>query len=345
MGVELKVSFTVGGETTEDKVKLTVCELKVYYHNDTHTDEPYPCHNDTVKAKAILTTGNHAYSDANFSNDGNWYAVGTDGPLDPWPTSPVNGFTTFPTLSSTTYANVETYPSYFTGASVTFKKLQHNASDEIANSNRDYSYTETDQSATGWGFTVGYDSAMRYRYRVSVVKGTQYFDSANGKLRKFATRVNFRNVSMPLDPNSKTYLRWLTAFMGIPYEWGGHWFGGKVGSNVGGLDDYEGYGIDCSGLVSCGAKQQWSGYNWSPWRRTTSNLPDVSTQISNNQVSPGDILNKVGVHVVTVTERQGNTIDIIEATGATGVNKVRILTNQSLTQYTNNGYVPRRLNP
>jgi len=104
-------------------------------------------------------------------------------------------------------------------------------------------------------------------------------------------RASARNIPAPL--------RWLFCYLYEPYEWGGHWFGGRdsEGEYRGGGSGYQGYGIDCSGLVSCGAR--WARYNWPGWRYYTIGIPSVSEEIPNADVEPGDILNRPTDHCRT----------------------------------------------
>lgn len=108
---------------------------------------------------------------------------------------------------------------------------------------------------------------------------------------------------------------WAASYLSEPYEWGGHWYGGKTGNHVGRPPEYEGYGIDCSGLVSAAAR--WAGYVWNPWRRTTGGLVGVSDVIAGADAFPGDILNRFGVHVVIILGREtgSDLISTIEAQG------------------------------
>ncbi len=127
-----------------------------------------------------------------------------------------------------------------------------------------------------------------------------------------------------------------------PYEWGGYWFGGQEGNDVGGHVSYEGYGIDCSGLVSIGALR--AGYHWKPWRPYTATLTNeyYSRKITNlKDLQPGDILVNPDEHVVTVygissREADGtpNEISVIASEGnilkASYSNGVTILTGKKL---------------
>ncbi len=145
-----------------------------------------------------------------------------------------------------------------------------------------------------------------------------------------------------------------------PYEWGGYWFGGKEGVNVGGHNAYEGYGMDCSGLVSNGALR--AGYNWHPWRATTSTLTNefYSTSIDPRTLQPGDILLKPGEHVVTlfnidtITRGVPDKIEVISSEdriskkeGLLFLNGVAVIKNDNfqnnLKYYLDNDYETRRL--
>jgi len=147
---------------------------------------------------------------------------------------------------------------------------------------------------------------------------------------EWAVRISVRDptVTSP-DARKQEYLRWLTAYLDLPYSYAGEWFGGwadnQYNTSPGGAYE-EGiqnrYGIDCSGLVCCGAR--WTGYNWRPWRTDTVGLAGsyYSTPISdpNNHLQPGDILNCPNVHVVSVYEYTPGHLDvadskIIEAVG------------------------------
>ncbi len=55
------------------------------------------------------------------------------------------------------------------------------------------------------------------------------------------------------------YLQWMTAFLNVPYEYGGYWIGGRSGTG-GNQDGYEGYGLDCTGLAA--AAGYATGMRW-----------------------------------------------------------------------------------
>lgn len=125
----------------------------------------------------------------------------------------------------------------------------------------------------------------------------------------------------------QAYLEWLSTWQKVPYEWGGEGYCGKDSNEqwMGGGGGYEGYGIDCSGLVSCGAWR--ADYDWDesprpaaprlPWRRVTSDMSVVSDPVPNTDppqpfgwmynLIPGDIINKPRHHVVTYLWQEGVT--------------------------------------
>lgn len=174
---------------------------------------------------------------------------------------------------------------------------------------------------------------------------------------EFAVRISVRDstVTSP-NPRKQEYLRWLTAYLDTPYSYGGEWFGGWADNQYntfpgaayeGGIQNH--YGIDCSGLVSCGAR--WAGYNWSPWRVTTTCLTgSYYTTVINNpdqNLQPGDILNRPGHHVVSVyryTPGHLNVADswIIEAIGG-NIDRTWIRQNVSIQDYLDDGYTAREL--
>jgi len=331
---------------------LRLDKVRVYYHNDTEPTRAYPFDNDilTVKAFVWVNDGNgtKTYCNVAINNDGRWYAAGSNGiPIE---------FDNTPALPANT--PIYQWPTNWQTPSFNWTVIYHHASDSLGNHNRNYWYTtQTSTVISGWGITRNYTVGTR-RYSVTATLGNKSVNSPNNE---YATRISVRSSNTPQGHSNQAtdYLRWLTAFLqsssidgqdGIPYEWGGHWFGGMIGNGVGGADTYDGYGIDCSGLVSCGAR--FAGYGWNPWRRGTGQLPEVSDEITPAQVQPGDILNKSGSHVVTVYEVregvQGTEVKVIEAAGNTvnveSINKVWIRNFVSLqTKYLNNGYTIRRL--
>ena len=134
----------------------------------------------------------------------------------------------------------------------------------------------------------------------------------------------------------RTYLQWLFSYLKVPYEWGGCWYGEKIGTKVGEDPAYEGYGTDCSGLVCCGAKR--AGYNWHTgslaggWKYNCSGLMNVSYEISLADLQPGHIFLRTGEHPhvasvyeVTRADDQVTSVKVIHAAGDPS-NRVRTST-------------------
>lgn len=156
------------------------------------------------------------------------------------------------------------------------------------------------------------------------------------------------------DYYGKPIVKWASACLGARYEWGGYssdkrYAGGKESSNLGvsggdysgtgyvningtwtyvtATPEHQGYGFDCSGLVShvaniCG---YFSGY------KTTLQLDDptvTDTVASRSDLHAGDLLLRPGHHVRIVIETptkygDGDYVKFIEAAGEP-YNKVRI---------------------
>ena len=174
---------------------------------------------------------------------------------------------------------------------------------------------------------------------------------------ELAVRVSVRDKVRIVDANRqltthgivtsvlrRAIVEWLSSFIRVPYEWGGHWYGGRADTSHGAASTYEGYGIDCSGLISAAAVM--AGFNafqtrW--WRANTSMLMTntYSEPVDLNNIEPGDILVKPG-HVVAVYRVHGQAIengapvvdlDIIHACGIS--DDVAIYTGIRITGRTN----------
>ncbi|OGS23183.1 MAG: hypothetical protein A2252_05770 [Elusimicrobia bacterium RIFOXYA2_FULL_39_19] len=374
-GVELKATAFKGqAEVFIDSAKLTVFDLKIYYHNDTSVLNErayYPFVGDSVRAKAIITTADHAYSDESLSNDGNWYCLGAEGSLAP---DPSRGFEDQVKLAPELYPNILYYSDlkfFKTDISVYFSAYLRRASINLGNSNRSYSYISEDPSylyvytdPEDWHFNpicIRNDSEYTgdyegggYRYRVRITKGAQEFDAPSNE---YATRISFLNDSFDRQGSTQqqAFVRWATAYLGQSWENAGGWFGGKISVSDGGQGGYQGYGLDCSGLVSCAAK--WAGYSWAQsldydvWKLNVDGIKNHSDAVryvsaTDNDIIPGDLLIAVG-HVLMVLKINANgTVDYIEAVGSNDDVKyqsVRTKSNYSLYQLYQAGYIPRRL--
>ncbi|MBE6049028.1 MAG: hypothetical protein E7213_11640 [Clostridium sp.] len=137
-----------------------------------------------------------------------------------------------------------------------------------------------------------------------------------------------------------------TTYTGMPYSQTGNQmtsgtqFKQKIAAATGSLSTtcYSGkkcplYGNDCSGFVSAA---------WGISRHTTSTLPDVSRQISYNDLQPGDILNKAGSHVVLFggwADNAKTKMIILEQTPPKAKKSTK-----DKSYYTSRGYVARRWN-
>ncbi|MFH1096414.1 MAG: fibronectin type III domain-containing protein, partial [Candidatus Desantisbacteria bacterium] len=338
------------GTTALLVVKLD--KVRIYYHNDTDRTRTYPFDNDTVTIKTFVFAndgnGTKTYCDTLVNNDGYWYGVGNNGAL----TLEFDNIQSLP-INTLIYQ----WPTGQQQPSFNWQEIYYYTTVPASNTdfNRNYwTTTATSTVVSNWGTQSSFEIGTR-RYVGIVTLGTQSVKSLSGES---ATRISIRRNNTPVGQNDRStqYLRWLTAFLqssasndteGIPYEWGGYWFGGKTGNAVGGDGAYEGYGIDCSGLVSCGAR--FAGYGWNPWRKTTSGLPDVSDEITSAQIQPGDILNNPGDHVVTVyavdrSDPKIIKVQIIEAAGG-GISKVwkPLLPRPLIDYYIKKGYKIRRL--
>jgi hypothetical protein len=231
---------------------------------------------------------------------------------------------------------------------------------------RHYSYnTETSYLSDSWGETNRtYNTPGVHRLRAVAtlegghawpqVKHSADFDN-DGQMdnteKARALRISIKDPNIYQEPDPppadteqrQLYLEWLSVYQGVPYEWGGEGHGGKDsgGNWAGGPGAYEGYGMDCSGLVSCAAymvdaDQDGHDYNWGWWRKATCDrlaggrLTEVSTDLGTswrNAIQPGDILLKPHHHVITYVYVEGTGLDrrwyCIEAHGSP-VNEVWI---------------------
>ncbi len=256
---------------------------------------------------------------------------------------------------------IEQWPDDWPEPQFVWEKLYHKGSPPIqgTKSARNYWYeNESISQISGWGDNISLDTEGPVRYRVSVnIPGNVQVVSSRDK--EYALRLSVGDVSYGTDANGTEFPRYVAGFLDVPYEWGGHWYGGKDSSgkyvspyyeckdkngNILHCGKYEGYGTDCSGLVSAAA--YLAGYSWATQKYGTSGLNGVSREIDKNDLQPGDILNKAGSHVVVVVKvtRENNTVstfDIIHASG--GGNKVLRQENISIDDDDYDGFKARRL--
>ncbi len=322
------------------------------------TEAPYPTYDTFIGYNLFvkaLYQGQynlyHIYGMDATIDPSDYYIVGSEGSLSP---NPITGFTTFPKLNE----SVTLTPSHIWDweGEMDIKFFMNNifCYSFKEGSGRKYKCIYDKRSGD---FPSEFDSDIGVN-RISVeisYKGNTVTTTKGEN----AVRLCVRSSSYSTANAQRTmYVNWLFAYLRTPYEFGGSWFGGKTSDNWVKQGSYTGYGIDCSGLVSNGAK--WAGYNWTGWRQFTKTLYTVSTTTfpNNDPFGVGDILNKSDHHVVTVIRLDGNTVDIIEAAGdtktttydwanrSTNLSQTRISLNRKLEEdYTDDGYVQRRLVP
>jgi hypothetical protein len=323
---------------------------------DDWTGPPYPFDNTNIEVRLFIEA-KYRGTTMLFSNPASIPAgdacaelstVGADGPHV---TNTTAGFTSFPSIEST--ASYSGYYDWNTSAAaeepvVEWYQLNESCTRYWTEPNpadisktigyRTYAYTKSLLTVDSPWVKVGTWSAGLHRLVAKVTfKGNICYTPS----REFATRICVRNsdtfsldVTKPAEKQRSDYLQWLYAYVGEPYEFGGYWFGGIGEVPIKNIrqGSYTGHGIDCSGLVSNGAK--WAGYNWSggpeivPWRMTTnplfycSNAVTKKTFPTTDPFGQGDILvyynKKEGSgHVVSITDigTDGDTIEIVESIG------------------------------
>lgn len=333
------ISYVVVTKTINIQ-SITLNRVGIYYRHQLGNSLPiagYPTTATPITVRAIVWADDgtsekpYTLQDQDEEiNDGKWYNAGSEGSQAYSYPPNIN----VPVLEVSDAPKIYKWHSNWPQLDFEWKELVYRASNALGivncvihtppcrGRNRNYWHDEySSMYLDSWGgdnirLLLG---DWRFKVKVLMNKGTPEEQFVVSNDTECATRVSVLSSNAPVDPNGKEYLKWLTAYYDIPYEWGGYWFGGKEGNNFGGHNTYEGYGVDCSGLVSIGAKL--AGYNWSPdWRANTSmlaygpdgekydpNNPDskpnddyYSIKINAADLKPGDILNKAGGHVVTV---------------------------------------------
>jgi len=351
---------------TVNQTTIRLQKVRLYHHNESTDAWPRdicPYSTDEVKLQAVVwakTTSSGSqwkpYADRQFTNDGRYYCLGSARPdfqrpgaqpsLDDWEDQK---------LDPEKCPEVNAWPGDWPPLEFLWEELDYSASDSdgAATHNRKYTYArntlEADES--GWTLTQTFEPGT-WRFCVTVTLGPQRLTDRRGRARspsrqqqmsscppRSANRglamhllVREANVPAARTTDLTELLRWCTALLGVPYEWGGHWFGGKNSSTyVGGQNGYEGYGTDCTGLPSSAAAL--AGIAWSPWRRSTGTgyrpIPGNTIAITDGaaiDIQPGDLLDRDD-HVRLVYEVTGRTatdamIRYIESAGS--AKKVRI---------------------
>jgi hypothetical protein len=110
-------------------------------------------------------------------------------------------------------------------------------------------------------------------------------------------------------------VRWASVFLDVAYEWGGSWFGGRASPRHGDTGNgYQGFGIDCSKLISASAMMadlRWHRVedNRAWWDIGTVHLVSdtyttgwSSGSEARENVQPGDILVKPDAHAALIVE-------------------------------------------
>lgn len=159
-------------------------------------------------------------------------------------------------------------------------------------------------------------------------KSTKSFNTWNGSKVNGSTqfKANTNYTGMPYtqkNPQMKTSTEFKNAIKSET---------GSLSTTVDGKTAPK-YGMDCSGFASAA---------WGIGRQTTRTLPNVSTQIKYDNLLPGDILNKAGVHVVIFggwADTAKTKMVILEETPPKAKKSVA-----ARSKYEGNGYLARRWN-
>lgn len=331
------------------------------------TDPPYPRKNDAIEprvfVKATYQGSTHLYV-VPFdrydpillfldSHANNWSVVGLQGPDNN------SQFISFPTLQdASSRATIEVWNTTLYGeTSVTTYKMMHKCTAFDGVHGRKYGYDKTVGPIRD-GIGIPSPGVSRYVACVSNRGNTVYSPSKENATR-FAIRES-NNFGLT-NEKRRDFTQWAFAYLGAAYEWQGLGFGGKESKVFEKRLSYnDGFGVDCSGFVSCAAK--WAGYNWHTgypgytWAYSTQAIPGVTTDQfpANDPFGPGDILikEKKHVNIVYFYDQATGQIRVIEAFGvselaeenAAGTSLVRVRGPLSLQNiYTNKGYSKRRL--
>lgn len=305
----------------------------------------YPTTDGMVTVRAIVWAddgnGMQPYTSEEITDTDKWHAPGVEGPFEDLPTLKEKANKIF------------VWPSNWPVIHFDWTKLEHHASSAKDKHNRKYWYTEFPIKWVNnpeWGGELKlFSGTFRVRVKATINKDTSEEQSKESPDKEKATRFSVLNNTAPDDPYGGSYVKWLTAYLNVGYEWGGWWFGGldSNGAYVGGgepSDDYDGYGIDCSGLVTNAARR--AGYKPFAGEKHlgTGQLSEskYSKEITNlNELKPGDILISSN-HVATIYNRSSDKIDLIEATP--NGNRVKTTLGQSLKKMMSLKFKPRRLN-
>lgn len=310
---------------------------------------PYPQGAQSETLVAVITTDksgeDRTYYNGGWPGGDWWYPMGT---LDPDPNAAGGFGPYYPVALGTVYA----WPSSWEQPTFEWVARTHVCTEYYAaDGNRTYVNQDASFSVNPWTATHQAGLGVQRYYCRVTWEGTTH--SSGVDRVSVVSNDSFGITGNDADSmRRRAYLQWLFSYLNVPYEYGGCWYGGKTGTRVGGGGAYDGYGVDCSGLVSCGAK--WAGYNWHTgtlfqgWRYNTTGLLSVTTGTfpPEDPFGAADILDCPDVHVVTVCHESGGIIDIVEAAGGDppAGSIVRYRMGLSLQRdYLDKGYQERRL--
>ena len=274
-----------------------------------------------------------------------WWAAGSEGPQSDNVVPP----------QTPPYLGVPAdYPTPWPYIDITWDLMWHYGSDALGGGHARRYWYEPDPNGypcAPWGEndrTYNRAGVHRLRATATIETGMPWQQIVTSPDEEYALRIcNKRHITGASNPQRNNYVEWISTYENIPYEWGGEGFGGKDsnGAYVGAPGSYDGYGMDCSELVSCGAYR--AGYNWSPWRVGTSGLMGsyYTIGVGYPVFNAGDLFVKSGHHVVSCSYRNPeipNEIQIIEACPKDDVNKVWMKPS-SMGEWSSQGYLRRRL--
>lgn len=338
------VKDKLSSETSVETIKLE--EVVAAYTAVT----PYPRPKEAYMAALITASGaqgKNMYGGAGdaFEDYGVWWAPnGVKANYDEQPK----------------YTNINPldWPESWPPLKIRWKALAHTASGSKDHA-RIYGYNRTPLADINDKFGFSFQGARaspgvtRYQVEIMLAEGTDWEQKLVSGDKELATRVALAEEIEEYGKNNYGLLDYLPVFLRTRYEWGGWWFGGKDsgGKYAGKPLGYDGYGTDCSGYVTAVARL--SGYGWTEKHLGTGQLvePAYSAPVSVDDFEPGDILNKVGDHVVICSSREPidpenpvggrDKITIYQSSGGErGVNRQNRV---SLQKYIDKKYKPRRL--
>ncbi len=213
------------------------------------------------------------------------------------------------------------------------------------------SVTIVDTASNGW-YKIKYKNGYGYVSNKYVSLTENISQTRKDILARAEEMINFTwttkkafNTWQGSTVNGSSTFKANTTYTGMPYTQSGNQmrsgtqFKQKIAAATGSLTTTASgktcplYGNDCSGFVSAA---------WGISRHTTRTLPEVSREITYNELLPGDILNKAGSHVVLFggwADSAKTKMIILQQTPP----KAKKSTVEK-SYYTSRGYVARRWN-